>query len=212
VKSPVTKDFGLEQQRSMQKYKLGSLGFNALWDCQRATFSLSFDAHKHHDREPAQRPGDRRRLDLREHRRHQQLHRGPACGGSWVQEMWFNNSLPIGRRPGTRATADALAGTNGVTNPGFVEGEIGSQVLRINAQTQDSEIKQAAWTASGASTTAASSSEWMIPRLPPSTGCKRDRGLFHPRATGAWPTWIRMSPGGLMGLIRPIDLVGLFDD
>ena len=39
-----TKDFGLEQQRSMQEYKLGSLGFNAVWNVSDR-FKLSFDAH-----------------------------------------------------------------------------------------------------------------------------------------------------------------------
>ena len=68
--------------------------------------------------------------------------RGPHCGGSWVQEL---NSTMACRLAQVwyPSTADALAGTNGVVNPGFQEGEVGTQVLRVNAQTQISEIKQA---------------------------------------------------------------------
>ena len=48
-----TKDFGLEQQRSMQKYKLGSLGFNALWDVSER-LQPELRRAQVQDREPAQ--------------------------------------------------------------------------------------------------------------------------------------------------------------
>ena len=131
------KDFGLEQQRSMQKYKLGSLGFNAKWDVTDR-FNLTFDAH---DSKSKSLPND------------------PLTGGSltafsvagvapdrsvnnWAQEFWFNNGLPIAARTLYPTTADAVAGTNGSVNPDFAASQLGSQVMRIWYTRQESEVKQ----------------------------------------------------------------------
>ncbi len=204
-----TKDFGLEQQRSMQKYKLGSLGFNALWDVS-SDFSLSFDAHKSKTESLPNDPLTGGGSIFASIAGTNNCTAGPHCGGSWVQEMWFNNSLPIGSQTWYPSTADALAGTNGVTNPGFVEGEIGSQVLRINAQTQVSEIKQARV-----------DGEWRFDDGRFQFGVDDSKVSTHRlQAAEAYSTlgdWGVANvdsdvAGGLMGLIRPIDLVGLFDD
>ena len=137
-----TKDFGLEQQRSMQEYKLGSLGFNAVWNVSDR-FKLSFDAHNSKNESRPNDPLTGGGSIFMSIAGTNNCTRGPHCGGSWVQELNFNNGLPVGTQVWYPSTADAIAGTNGVVNPGFQEGEIGTQVLRVNAQTQISEIKQA---------------------------------------------------------------------
>lgn len=204
-----TKDFGLEQQRSMQEYKLGSLGFNALWDVSD-NFRLSFDAH---DSKNESRPNDPLTGGgsiFMSIAGTNNCTAGPHCGGSWVQEMFFNNGLPIGSQTWYPTTADAVNGTNGVTNPGFVAGEIGSQVLRINAQTQVSEIKQARidgeWSFDsgrfqfGVDTAKASTHRLQAAEAASTLG---DWGVANVDSDVA---------GGLMDLLRPVDVVGLFDD
>ncbi|AKC87259.1 TonB-dependent receptor [Pseudoxanthomonas suwonensis] len=131
------KDFGFEQQRDEQKYKLGSLGLNARWDVNDR-FALTFDAH---NTKVDSRPND------------------PITGGSstafsfaglapnrtvnnWTQEYWFNSGLPIMKNTLFPTTADALANTNGVANPAFAPEQLGSQILRIWSTRQDSEVKQ----------------------------------------------------------------------
>ena len=131
------KDFGFEQQRDEQKYKLGSLGFNARWDVNDR-FSLTFDGH---NTKVDSRPND------------------PVTGGSstafslaglapdretndWTQEYWFNGGLPIMRRTLFPSTLDAVANTNGVINPDFPPEQLGTQIMRIWSTRQDSEVKQ----------------------------------------------------------------------
>ena len=59
-------------------------------------------------------------------------------------------------------STDAYAGTDGNTDYTFDTSSLGSQILRINYQEQNTDIKQvAAWTASSRSKTAArSASAW----------------------------------------------------
>jgi len=204
-----TKDFGLEQQRSMQKYKLGSLGFNAVWDVSN-NFRLSFDGH---DSKNESRPNDPLTGGgsiFMSIAGTNNCTSGPHCGGSWVQEMFFNNGLPVGSQTWYPTTTDALAGTNGVTNPGFVEGEIGSQVLRVNAQTQISEIKQARV-----------DGEWSFDSGRFQFGVDSAKSSTHRlQAAEAYSTlgdWSVANvdsdvAGGLMNLLRPVDIVGLFND
>jgi TonB-dependent receptor len=204
-----TKDFGLEQQRSMQKYKLGSLGFNAKWDVT-PNFRVAFDAHNSKNESRPNDPLTGGGSIFSSIAGTNNCTSGPHCGGSWVQEMWFNNGLPIGSQTWYPTTADALAGTNGVTNPGFVEGEIGSQVLRINAQTQVSEVKQqrvdAEWDFDGGRF------QFGVDNNKSTTHRIQASEAYH--TLGDWGVGNVDSDvaGGLMGLIRPIDLVGLFDD
>jgi TonB-dependent receptor len=204
-----TKDFGLEQQRSMQKYKLGSIGFNADWNATD-NFRLTFDAHKSKTESLPNDPLTGGGSIFMSIAGTNNCTTGPHCGGSWVQEMWFNNGLPIGSQTWYPSTADAVAGTNGVTNPGFVEGEIGSQVLRINAQTQVSEITQGRvdgeWSFdSGRFQFGVDSSKVSTHRVQAAEAYSTlgDWGVANVNSDTA---------GGLMGLLRPIDLAGLFDD
>ncbi|KRG69666.1 TonB-dependent receptor [Pseudoxanthomonas dokdonensis] len=204
-----TKDFGLEQQRSMQKYKLGSLGFNAQWAVSD-NFNLSFDAHNSKNESLPNDPLTGGGSIFMSIAGTNNCTVGPHCGGSWVQEMWFNNSLPVGSQTWYPSTADAAAGTNGVTNPGFVEGEIGSQVLRVNAQTQISEVKEARV-----------DGEWLFDAGRFQFGADTSKSTTHrTQAAEAYSTlgdWgvanvDSDTANGLMDLLHPIDIVGLFDD
>jgi len=204
-----TKDFGLEQQRSMQEYKLGSLGFNAVWNVSDR-FKLSFDAHNSKNESRPNDPLTGGGSIFMSIAGTNNCTRGPHCGGSWVQELNFNNGLPVGTQVWYPSTADAIAGTNGVVNPGFQEGEIGTQVLRVNAQTQISEIKQARV-----------DGEWNFDHGRFQFGVDTNKSTTHRiQAAEAYSTlgdWgvanvDRDTAGGLMDLLQPVSIVGLFDD
>ncbi|WP_353085598.1 TonB-dependent receptor [Stenotrophomonas sp.] len=204
-----TKDFGLEQQRSMQKYKLGSLGFNALWNVTDR-FKLTFDAHNSKNESLPNDPLTGGGSIFSSIAGTNNCTTGPHCGGSWVQEMNFNNGLPVGTQVWYPSTADAIAKTNGVVNPGFVPGEIGSQVLRINSQTQVSEIKQGRV-----------DGEWSFDKGRFQFGVDSSKQTTHRiqaaenyNTLGDWG--VANVDGdvanGLMDLLQPVNIVGLFND
>ncbi|NDK38125.1 TonB-dependent receptor [Pseudoxanthomonas gei] len=204
-----TKDFGLEQQRTMQKYKLGSLGFNAVWDVSD-DFRLSFDAHNSKNESRPNDPLTGGGSIFASIAGTNNCTTGPHCGGTWVQELFFNNGLPVGSQTWYPTTPDAEAGTNGVVNPGFVEGEIGSQVLRVNAQTQVSEIKQGRI-----------DGEWSFERGRFQFGVDSSKQSTHRlqaaenyQTLGDWgvANVDEDVANGLMDLLQPVDIVGLFDD
>ncbi len=204
-----TKDFGLEQQRTMQKYKLGSLGFNAVWDVSD-DFRLTFDAHNSKNESLPNDPLTGGGSIFASVAGTNNCTTGPHCGGSWVQELFFNGGLPRGSQTWYPSTADAEAGTNGVVNPGFVEGEIGSQVLRINAQTQISEIKQARI-----------DGEWSFDQGRFQFGVDTNKSSTHRiqaaenySTLGDWSVANVDSDvaNGLMDLLQPYDIAGLFND
>ena len=62
---------------------------------------------------------------------------------SGIQEFQFNDGLPVAARTLFPTTSDALAGTNGNANYTFDAGSLGSQVLRINYQGQETDLQQA---------------------------------------------------------------------
>ncbi len=135
------KDFGYEQQRSLQRNELDSIGFNAQWQVTDR-FSVGLDAHTSKTESSPNDPkvpgasatyfsfaGTNCQLGV--------------CPGAWAQEFWFNNGLPLAARSYYPTTADAIAGTNGSTNPDFRPDQLGSQMLRIWRTEQDAEVKQA---------------------------------------------------------------------
>ena len=135
------KDFGFEQQRSMQRNELDSIGFNAKWDITDS-FSLSLDAHSS---ETESRPND---PDVPGASVTMVSYAGTncplgVCSGAWAQEFTFNNGLPIAARNFFPTVNDAVANVNGVSNPDFGPGNVGSQMLRIWQTEQDAEVKQA---------------------------------------------------------------------
>ena len=76
-----TKDFGLRTATQHAEIQAGFAGLQCGVGCQRR-LPPEFRCAQLQEREPAERPADRRRLDLREYRRHQQLHHRPAL--RWV--------------------------------------------------------------------------------------------------------------------------------
>lgn len=133
------KDFGYEQQRNMQEYKFDSLGFNAKWNV-KDNFNLEFDAHHSTSDSNPNDPASGGSA----------TYFSPAgtncyngtCPGAWAQEFYFNNSLPIAARTYYQSGADALADVNGSLNADFTSDQVGSQVVRIWYQKQQSEITQ----------------------------------------------------------------------
>src|SRR5699024_11084862 len=67
---------------------------------------------------------------------------GSQCGGAWAQEMWFNNGLPRAKRTWYPSFAAAVGGRGGMANKPFEEQNIGVQPMRIDAQSQVTEIKE----------------------------------------------------------------------
>ncbi|MGL0788073.1 TonB-dependent receptor [Xanthomonas translucens] len=135
------KDFGMEQQRNMQKYKLGSLGFNADWQATDR-LRLTFDAHNSKTQSLPNDPVTGGSATYFSYAGTNNCTGGTQCGGQWAQELFFNNSLPIGARTWYPTAADSVAGTNGLRNQNFSPAEIGSQVLRIYYQSQVTEVKE----------------------------------------------------------------------
>ena len=200
------KDFGYEQQRSLQKNELDSIGFNVKWNITDS-FSLALDAHSS---ETESRPND---SDVPGASVTMVSYAGTncplgVCTGAWAQEFTFNNSLPIAARNYfANGVADAVANVNGVANPDFGPGNVGSQMLRIWQTEQDAEVKQA--------------------RI--DGDLEFDNGRFQfgvdtrkvemTRKTGygeaVLGNWSASDAGGnqtMMDLLRPFSLTGLFND
>ena len=204
-----TKDFGLEQQRSSQKYKLGSLGFNAAWNASD-DLRFTFDAHNSKTESQPNDPLTGGGSIFASIAGTNNCTSGPHCGGSWVQELFFNNSLPYGTQTWFPSDGAALAGVGGDVNPGFVTGEIGTQVLRINAQSQVSEVKQGRI-----------DGEWTFDTGRFQFGVDSSKISTHrTQAAEAYSTlgdWSvsnvdRDVAAGLMDYLTPLNLVSLFKD
>ena len=199
------KDFGFEQQHNEQKFKLGSLGLNAVWNVNDR-FSLTFDAH---NTKASSRPND------------------PITGGSstafslagvapnrsandFAQEYWFNGGLPIMSPTLYPTTADALAGTNGVNNPQFTPQQLGSQIMRIWSTRQESEVKQGRIDGaldfdSGRFTFGVDSSDVSMRRL-------NVDGHGHLMTLGNWGVDDAGQVADMAALLSQINIPGLFED
>ena len=138
-----SKDFGMEQQHYAQEYKLDSIGFNAEWNATD-DFVLKFDAHDSKTQSLPNDPltgGGGTFISIAGTNN---CAAGPQCGGAWGQEFRFNNGLPIGTRTWYPSQALAIAnGAGGLVNQPFAANNIGTQPLRIDAQSQVTEIKEA---------------------------------------------------------------------
>ncbi|MBP3983337.1 TonB-dependent receptor [Pseudoxanthomonas helianthi] len=200
-----SKDFGFEQQHNEQKYKLGSLGFNAVWNVNDR-FSLTFDGHNTKVRSLPNDPltgGSSTAFSLA----------GVApdrVNNNFSQEYWFNGGLPIMSPTLYPTTADALAGTNGTPNPAFPPSQLGSQILRIWSTRQDSEVKQGRIDGaldfdSGRFTFGVDSSEVSMRRL-------NVDGHGHLMTLGNWGVDDAGQVADMAALLKQINIVGLFDD
>ncbi|HEX7339813.1 MAG TPA: TonB-dependent receptor [Rhodanobacteraceae bacterium] len=138
------KDFGMEQQHYMQNYKLDSLGLNAKWDVTD-DFSLTFDGHDAKSQSVPDDPltgGGATFISIAG--TNPPNCTGVQCGGAWGQEFRFNGGLPIATRTWYPSHADAIdSAGDGVVNMPFAAKNIGTQPLRIDAQAQTTEVKEA---------------------------------------------------------------------
>ena len=145
-----TKDFGMEQQHYAQIYKLDDIGFNTEW---QATDSLKFTLDLH-DAKSRSLPNDSmtgggatfvglagtNNYFNKDGDGNVVCGSQPQCGGSWGQEFFFNNGLPIATRT-WYPTADSTG--PGQVNVPFAANNLGIQPMRIDAQAQTTEVKEA---------------------------------------------------------------------
>jgi len=154
------KDFGFEQQHNEQKNELDSLGFNVDWQVTDR-FSVSFDGHNSEAKSlpndgvtggsqtafsfagvpmcagTGAGPGGVTNITPTAARPNP-----PPCAGFVVQQYDFGNDLPIATRIFYPNMVDADNRVNSNTRYIFDGNYIGSQVMRVNYQQADSEIKQ----------------------------------------------------------------------
>lgn len=201
-----SKDFGMEQQRNMQKYKLGSLGFNADWQAAD-NFRLTFDAHDSKTQSLPNDPVTGGSATYFSLAGTNNCAAGPSCGGQWGQELTFNTGLPIGARTWYPTAADSYAGTNGVLNPDFEANNIGTQVLRIYYQKQVTEIKEGRVDG----TWDFDNGRFQFGVDSAKTNMRRQTSDTY-AALGDWGVSDAGNAPGLMDLIRPVSITGLFDD
>ena len=146
------KDFGFEQQHNEQKNELDSLGINVDWKITDR-FSVAFDAHSS---EAKSLPNDGITGGSQTAFSFAGVPMcsgsGPSvgnivgatapCAGFVVQEYDFSGDLPIANRLFFANQAAAQARENGNSRYIFDGNHIGSQVMRVNYQQSDSQIKQ----------------------------------------------------------------------
>lgn len=201
------KDFGYEQQTNNQKYKLDSLGLNAEWQVTDR-LRLSFDGHSTKSQSLPNDPATGGGATWFSVAGTNNCTTGPYCGGSWAQEMWFNNGLAIAGRTWYPSTADALANTNGVVNPDFPPEQLGSQVLRINALKQVTEIKQGR--VDGVFEFDDGRFQFGVDSSKVTMNRQNHRERYN--NLGDWGVANAGNEPGMTDLLRPISIVGMFDD
>jgi TonB-dependent receptor len=202
------KDFGYEQQHNEQKYSLDSLGFNADW---RVTdrFSLTFDAHNTRSRSRPNDPltgGGATYFSFAGTATN--CTTGTFCGGDWAQEMWFNSGLPIAARTFYPSTAAALANANGTVNPDFPGGQLGSQVMRIYAMTQETEVTQGR--IDGAFDFDNGRFQFGVNTA--KVTMNRENATENYAALGDWGVSNAGNEPGMVALLSPFSLISLFND
>jgi len=207
-----TKDFGYEQQRNEQKYKLDSIGFNANWQVTDR-FSLEFDAHSSETKSLPNDPITGASVTAFSFAGTSACApgAGPYCGGNWAQEYWFNTGLPIMARtwyPASPNAQDAFNNVNGVVNPDFPPEQVGTQIQRIWYSRQDSKVEQGRIDGvfdfdNGRLSFGVDSSKVSMRRLT-SNDNQTVLGNWGVDNVGAEP--------GFQDLIRPISIAGMFDD
>jgi TonB-dependent receptor len=141
-----SKDFGFEQQHREHKNDLNSIGFNASWDIAD-NFNLGVDFHNsragsHPD--DGLTGGSQTSFSLAgKVPSTGDCARGSAgCTNFWTQTFQFNGGLPVAARTLFPTSQAGYAGTGGNPDYTFDTSSLGSQILRINYQEQNTEIKQ----------------------------------------------------------------------
>lgn len=199
------KDFGYEQQHNEQKNKLDSIGFNAEWEITER-FSLGLDVHNSKSEslpnDPTVRGASATFVSFAGTNC-----AGGVCPGNWTQEFTFNNGLPLAARTYFPTQADALANTNGVINPDFTGNQLGSQMLRVWSRQQESEVKQARL--DGALEFDNGRFQFGFDTRNVEMNRKES---FGEAVLGDWGATDAGAVPGMVSLLRPFSLTGLFDD
>ncbi len=214
------KDFGYEQQHREQKNDLSSLGFNLNWRVSdRITVDLDY-----HDSKARSLPNDpvtgggettfslagKFSGDCLANYPGAPAGVTPICQNSanaWDQVFVFNNGLPVAQRALFADTNAMLAGTGGNTNVDFGPNTLGTQVMRINYQSQETDIKQFR---------AGSSIDFDEGRF--NFGMETRDMEMNARASsgymalGDWGVGDLGKVPDMVGLLRPFSLTGAFDD
>jgi TonB-dependent receptor len=147
-----SKDFGYEQQHREQRNDLNSIGLNASWDVAE-NFNLGFDFHNsragsHPD--DGITGGSQTAFSLAGKVPSTGIGGNPAncargaagCTNFWTQTFQFNGGLPVASRTLFPTSMDAYANTNGNSDYTFNQSSLGSQILRIAYQEQNTDIRQ----------------------------------------------------------------------
>jgi TonB-dependent receptor len=214
------KDYGYEQQHREQKSELESIGFNADWQISDR-FNVALDVHDSSADSMPNDPltgGGETTFSLAGNVRSTCLEAygpnpeggDPACRNQsnfWTQEFFFNDGLPTAGRTFYADQLSALAGVNGNSNFSFDASNIGSQVMRINYQDQQTDLTQARLDGTlefddgrfqfGVETRALES---------------RQRASAANMTLGDWGVSDTGRVPDMVGLLQPFSLVGAFED
>lgn len=203
------KDFGFEQQRNEQKYKLDSIGFNANWQATDR-LNFDFDVHRSESKSLPNDPitGGSVTAFSMAGTNACAPGAGPYCGGNWAQELYFNSGLPIMARTWYPTLADARAGTNGVLNPDFPVEQVGSQIQRIWYSRQDTKVEQGRIDG----TFDMDNGRFQFGVDSSKVTMRRRASNDAQTVLGNWGVDNVGEEPGLAGLIRPIRITDLFED
>src|SRR4051812_4627213 len=204
------KDMGYEQQHREQKNDLNSIGLNADWKATDS-FTVNFDAHDSKARSLPDDPitgGGETLFSL--------AGKVPStgncvtgtCTNFWTQEFTFNHGLPIGGRTLYPTNTAALAGQGGNSDFNFDASTLGSQVLRINYQSQETEIKQGRLDGTLAFSED-SRLQFGFDYRKMDMNQKNSGGYM---ALGDWGVGNVGKEQGMVDLLTPFSLTGAFDD
>jgi len=212
------KDFGFEQQHNEQKNQLKSIGFNMDWKITDS-FKLGVDLH---DSKATSDPNDPvtgagqtafslagTNCPTTNPAGSYQPNGNPnaSCSGFWTQQFSFNNGLPIMQRTLYPDQASAIANTGGNPDVAFGTQTLGSQVLRISFQQQETEVKEAKI-----------DGEFAFENGKFQFGVDTRKVEMHQRTSGGYlemGTWSvndASQEAGMVELLTPFNLGGLFGD
>jgi len=213
------KDFGFEQQRNEQKNQLNSLGFNMDWRVNDS-FKLGVDFHNSEATSDPNDPvtgGGQTAFSFAGTNcpttnppgSYNATNGNPvaSCSGFWTQQFEFNNGLPIMTRTLFANQADAISNTGGNSDVVFDATTLGSQVLRINYQQQETEVNQARI-----------DGEFEFENGRFQFGVDTRKVEMHQRTSGGYlemGTWSvndASQASGMVDMLTPYNLSGLFGD
>ncbi|HEU4603313.1 MAG TPA: TonB-dependent receptor [Steroidobacteraceae bacterium] len=204
------KDYGYEQQHREQKNDLKSIGLNVDWKVTDS-FTLGFDGHDSKARSLPNDPitgGSETLFSAAGKVPSTGNCQTGVCTNFWTQEFTFNNGLPVAGRTLYNTNSDALAGVNGNSDFSFDASSLGSQVMRLNYQAQETEIKQARLDGTLDFSNDGRLQFGVETRKMEMT--QRSSGGY--MALGDWGVGKVGQEQGMVDLLSPFSLTGAFDD